>query len=440
MDPLAVSIKKVFGDDNGYLFITTDNHVFIELIGTNDIDNSMIDITADIPLNDTEFVEVVVLSDRLIYLHTSEDRLFYVERFPHISSYQEDGITVHFIAENVISVVTSFYDAYILSYSNNVYRHKKGTEGTYSLEQEDLSGFIPDTITDMLGLDYNLYMVTDQEEIYHCTTLDMISHTISEDIVDCDVLQSEVPYELLYDALSTPFRDIYYGKDAYYINTSDVYTIDSYSSPLNRTEELLYSFHYYYGTLITDEHIYMYDVGTGDFVDVLDLIPLEDGEHIIDIAVLNNDEIEYVLFRSDLNRVYISNETSGHHYSDITEFTDITDQLYVGNESIEAFNTFSSMGLDTTVFTIMILLDNGTTIDITFNENLLEQDVDYIRPTTVMVDTFTFTYLDDLEDVFGSTYEEAQLYLDQEYTLNVDFEVMIESPYDYDVLFHHSTD
>ncbi|MBU0997798.1 MAG: energy-coupled thiamine transporter ThiT [Firmicutes bacterium] len=83
----TVEVKEVYHDHSKYLYVTTDNKVYLEMIGTTYIGYSFQDITNSIPFNEGLTIREVEFEYNNIFFVITEDRLFAISYNIFINNY-----------------------------------------------------------------------------------------------------------------------------------------------------------------------------------------------------------------------------------------------------------------------------------------------------------------------------------------------------------------
>jgi hypothetical protein len=431
IDRYVVDVETIYNDVFSIIYTSSNDRIFLELYSTN-LGNMMIDITDEIPFNENEWIKDLKLCNDFVLLLTTQDRLFAIDRYIFEDRYFDDEIYVEFITENVKKIDTEM-DTYILTHSNNVYRIIRSIDESFlEVEHQKMTDYFEGAIIDFFMQGSSVYFVTDNDEIYYCSRFNYISNEVTDEFSVCSKLVTVVPFDLLYQSLLNEEFYIQYNDNSYYINVGNVRIDSDYVSPLNDTEELLISFFEYTNIVLTTEHIYMFDSNERQYIDVRGLLTLEEDELIIDAGAIIDGDYNYKVLLSNKGNLYISNKVFNYTPSDINEFININE--------IESIDITNIIAFDTSSLYLKLILDNGIKVLIEFTNNLNVESIEYAYPSNLSKVDISFTLNDVISDVFGPTYNESNLYVDQLYTEHVDFANILDSPFRYRKLFYKSNE
>jgi hypothetical protein len=441
LETYTVIVEDIYRTDHNTILYVADNHIFMEL-WSNDLENPMIDVTEYFSFNEEEWIQEVISINGKILIYTTEDRLFAVDALIRDTSYFEEGINVQFISENVKQVFGSFDEFIFLTYNNNVYRASFGNDNTsVKIHQENMKEHFEGSVTDMFNLQSQLYFVTEANDLYFCSRLLITDEEslLQEDFV-CDQVVSDIPFELLYQSLQQNELDIHYDNQVYYLNQENVYLHDRYINPLNETEEILYAFYNFVEILITTEHVYVFDLDAMSYLDIRDVISLNEGETIILANMLQVVDDGAMVFLTNQGRILMSNEIDLFSPSQITSFTNLMDRITLDEVHQNVIDDANIIGLNVSGLFIQLVYDNGVIIKLNLNEMYQQVNTTVLVPTFLDKESFTYTLENDLESVFGPTYNEQNLFLDPFFLEPIDFDSMVERPSQYDILFYQDTE
>jgi hypothetical protein len=427
IDRYTVEVETIYNNLFSMLYISSNNRIFMELFSI-DFEDTMIDITDYIPFTFDEAIKDLKIGNNSIFLLTTTDRLFAIDRFISADQYFEEGIYVEFITENVNKIDIDVTDTFILTHSNNVYRIIENADNSLiEVEYQKMINHFEGVIIDFFIRGSSVYFVTDNDEIYYCSCFDYSLNIVTDEFSECSKLETFVPFDVLYQSFLNEESYIHYNDNVYYINLGNVQLYNDYVNPLNDTEELLFSYFQYTDILVTTEHIYIYDLYEQQYIDINSLVPLDENETIIDVGSINDGDYGYKVLLSNQGNMYVSNRVDYYSPSDITEFKDI--------EQVESIDTMNIIGFEASDMFLKLILSDGTIVEIKFGSNFSVESITYAYPSNLSKVDVSFTLKDDISSIFGPTYNESNLYIDQLYLEHVDFDQVLDSPFRYHILF-----
>lgn len=389
-----ITVEDIYEEDGQYIYTTVDHKIFAPLFSYDPNEKVVVDITKYFYFSEGEWIEDVVFTGNMIYLLSTEHRLFAVDLYKKASTYfVDDYIPVQFISENIRKVIGDYGIATALSMSNNVYTMEINNEGYVSTTRLEISEYFDKTIIDMFGIYSDVLYVTDDDLIMYCSKYSFTENDIltGNPYVSCNRVKTTIPFDDLYLALKEQGTQFTYNNVNYTIYSESVNTLDTFMYPVDY-DDVVFDVSSGLPMIKSLDAFYVYSYQSQDYLDITSLIPVTNNEEITGAFTVGYyDELVVVVYTNNGN-IYYSNMFFEEYAHTITTFYKLSQDYFIDGEVVK--KVFSSND------NINVLFGSGEVSSIRFDEGEIISNVVF-EPMGLTKHEFVYNRKSDLSILLG---------------------------------------